>query len=219
MYVHTRSITNTNPQSALSEPKLIPTVYKSGLYWRKNFFSFLFPPGILSLENGQLKFKTKDAVIFDAPLMQCSFRFTSFGVIKITIGNNHYDLVGSPGSFAQSFDKSLRDELNQAAQKPVSLPNTGGAMMGIGLVGSNASSGQMGTAFEAVEAVGAVIVLLNTVKGAKTAGSWISILQEQKAKVTGKTMSTKYIYLIFVGGVIIVFLGLMILGSVLPNGN
>lgn len=215
-----------NPQQSTPSPSLAPQppqhaqvpIYKSGLYWRKGL-SFVCPPGILSLENGQLKFKTKDAVIFDAPLTQCSFRFTSFGVMKITIGEKHYDLLATPGAYAQSFDKSLRDELDQAGKAPTPLPNTGSAMVGIGMVGSNLESGLLGEVAEDIEAVGAVIVLGNAVNGAKTVGSWIPILQAQNANVTGKTMSTKYILLFFVGGVIIVFAILSILGSVLPNGN
>ena len=139
--------------------------------------------------------------------------------MKITIGDKHYDLVGSPGSFAQSFDKSLRDELHQAGQAPTSLPNTGGTMVGAGLIGSELTSGPLSTTAETVEGVGAAIVLVNMINGSKTVASWISILQKQNANVTGKTISGKYILLIFIGGVIIVVVALSLLGSVLPNGN
>jgi len=207
-----------NPQQATVNTQAA-TIYKSGLYWRKGFISFLCPPGILSLENGQIKFRTKDSVIFDAPLTQCSFKFTTFGEMKITIGDKHYDLMGSPGAYAKPFDKSLRDELSQINQQLPSYSNVGGSMVGGGLIGSNVTSGSLRTASEAVEGIGAAIVLSNAIKGINTVGNWIPILQSQNVQITGKTLKGKHILVFIIVGIIIVFIGLIIIGSLNQNGN
>jgi hypothetical protein len=199
-----QTITLPSTPAPNPQPTQSPTVYKSGLYWRKVFISFLCPPGILSLESGQLKFKTKDAVIFEAPLTQCSFHFTSFGEMKVTVAGKHYDFLGTPGALAQSFDKSLLDELHQPTDSRAALTNAGDAMVGAGIVGAHTTTGPLSTASEAVEGVGVALIVAKSYQSLGVVGDWQPVLRAQNATITGKVMKPWVFVLIGIGALILI---------------
>lgn len=172
--------------------------FKAGLYWRKGYLAAMCPPGILSLQNNSLSFKTKDAVIFDSPLEQCSFYFTKLGTMKVTIGDKHYDFSGQNGVGAQAFDQSLLDELSASgAQHAVSL---GGASTtaDAGVVAKNITTGVTAAAGEAIGAAAAGVGIAKAAKSLGVIRDWVPILQGHQAKITDKSVTGgKFVLYVF----------------------
>ena len=77
-------------------------------------------PGIMTLNEGRLSFRTADALIFDTDIEQCSAVFTLFSTLVLTTNGATYTFVtGSyAGALATDFTKEQLAELTDSNSNP-----------------------------------------------------------------------------------------------------
>jgi hypothetical protein len=189
------------PPAARAQP------LKSGMYWRRSkLFGWLCPTGILTLEEGRLRFVTEKMTVFEAPASSVSASFSGWGTLTITVDGVSYDFVGSGGGMAGSFSAAQKSELAQATGRH--------------------TSGSLATAAVAAPAGAAAIAAVNGVRGVDALGTligssigagvyasgvnilkrWPGVLEAQGASVRAKTPNYMWWFFGALGAVLLVAL-------------
>jgi len=172
-----------SPSPSTAVPVATPFL-KSGMYWRKSqFFGWLCPTGILTLEDGRLRFVTAKETVFDSPVAAVAASFSGWGTLTLTVDGKSYDFVGSGGGMAGSFSAAQKAELAEAAGRHTN-PSVSAA--GVGVSGAASIAGQVG--------VGAIDVagkLLGSSIGAGVYAAGVNILKQWPAVLESQGSSVK----------------------------
>ena len=89
----------------------------SGLYWQRHALNASkCPPGLLSLDNERLSFRTADERVFDVPANTVTARATGWGSLVLTIGSKRYVFQSSVGQLSPPFSKSQQRAVDAATR-------------------------------------------------------------------------------------------------------
>jgi hypothetical protein len=172
-----------SPSPASAVPLVTPFL-TSGMYWRKSkLFGWLCPTGILTLEEGRLRFVTAKETVFDSPVSAVNASFSGWGTLTLTVDGTSYDFVGSGGGMSGSFSAAQKAELAEAAGRHT---NPAVSAAGVGV----ASTGIGGGAILAVDVVSSLVgSSINAgvyASGVNILKQWPAVLESQGAAVHAK---------------------------------
>lgn len=87
----------------------------SGLYWQRSVLNASHcPPGLLSLDNDRLSFRTADERVFDAPASTVAAHVTGWGSLVLTMGSERYVMQTSVGQLSPPFSPSQKRAIDAA---------------------------------------------------------------------------------------------------------
>lgn len=168
---------------------------KVGLYWRTGWFTFApTHPGIMTFENGNISFKTKDKILFEKNISDASAVFTVFGTLVLTIDNIKYSFItgNNTGIMHRPFTLEQIQELEAAGQRPKDGLNfLGGAgLVAGGKILQRTISGPGSDAIGMASRVtGTVVMFKEQHEGFKMMLSWAGFLENRGLNVDYKTKS------------------------------
>ena len=186
----------------------------TGLYWRKNLWNGAATvPVILTFQDGHVTMSDKKAEIFNVPINEIKGRITLLGTLILTIGDKHYDFVGTGSGISSQFSPEQQAVLlgsNQNGATNATKAGTIGAA-GNGVIG--AVAGQAAGA--ATSVAGAGLMAAGYFVGLGAIKKWQELLIE-KGVIDAKNRSKvgRNAAIFFVVLVVVVFAATAILSAV-----
>lgn len=174
--------------TAVAQTPAQPINFKSGFYWAKRVsFRPYAKPVIVSVQDGRISMKTKEAVIFDVPISSITVKFTTgFSLsMQITVDNITYIFVGTPGDFYPKFSTEQLAELNQAAAPGDTMRQGSGAFASGSVVRSASPASPEVRAIGATgQAIGAAAELMAVYDVEKLLKTWQAVFASNGVIVT-----------------------------------